>query len=332
MFSIFSARQEIARQSPAATRIDSRPLYRLLTLCCLVAALPLALANVSESPRQERLATYTDKVATLRSEAIRNGSVCYTDVIQTVYADFDLQSILAAKSDWRLARGSGSTFLTDYESLAASASVAEVKPVRNPQLGSTMIGRYEPRVHAIKIADTASDFAIVHEAGHALQRRALSDRSIHRSKSVRFTELELNLRSYSKRPGIDPIDAKRLRYLASQDEFEVRLQDLNRFYAITGAGRPIMDPADAIDALARLGLDLEPEIVRWALQGIEQFDGERIEAILEHAHSEPVSADISRYFDDAYELRMLQKLSQKIDGDLWRNLLRKIILEAPGHI
>lgn len=329
---ILSASQEIARSSLTVLKQDSRPLHKLLALCCLLAASPLSLANASEAYRSERLASYTDQVAALRSEAIRSGSVCYSDVLLAVYPGFDLQSTLATKSEWRLARGEASTFLTDYEGLAASASVAEVKPVRNPQLGSTMIGRYEPRVHAIKIADTASDFAIVHEAGHALQRQALSDRSIHRAKSVRFTELEIDLRSYAKRPGIDPIDAKRLRYLASQDEFEVRLQDLNRFYAITGAGRPIMDSADTIEALTRLGLTLDPEIVRWAMKGIGEIDEERIEAILGGADSEPLAADISKYFDDAYELRMLQKLSQKIDGDLWRNLLRKILLEAPGHI
>ena len=282
-----------------------------------------------------RLATFVDHISKIRSLALQRGTITYSEVLCAAYGDErDLDEILAAKAQWRQAQDSDVfTFLTDYDTLSSEASVSEVEPTRNRQLGSTLIGRYEPRSHAIKIAHTAGDFAIIHEAGHALQHAALRDRSIRRSSSVSFTRFERNLSSYQDREGVDRFAARRLRYLASQDELEVRLQDLNRFHAIVMGRGPIMTPHDTLRALAAIGMKLDPQNAATALDGSHwSASADELAALMDEAAALSLPAGHAPHFDDSYELVMMRGLTRKVDEQLWPNLLRKILFEAPGHL
>lgn len=288
-----------------------------------------------EASSWNRLQAYAANVQELRSVAIARGAITYSEVLEAIYPDTaELSSFLAAKQEWRSEYGGRFVFLSDYSTIGEYASISETTPTRNSSLGSTMIGRYEPRAHAIKIAHTASDFAIVHEAGHALQHKALADRSIRRSKSVTFTEVERNLRSASLNSSVNRMTARRLRYLASQDEFEVRLQDLNRFHALALGHGPIMNPLDAVRALTQLGLKLDGPSVAQALDGTPwSLTSEEASRFIANETAGPDYANFSRQFDDAYEFKMLQELSERTDeAELWPHLLRKILFEAPGHL
>ena len=330
--------------APAGSRKFRRK-FLLLSLALALSPIPLPFSVIhadwdqpsayqAASAAEARLFGYAARIASLRDAALSTGAIDYRSVLEAAYGGaFDIDSVLAYKRQWREERLPANHTLTDYSTVAESAKVMATRPIRNRQLGSTMVGRYESRDHAIKIASVADDFAIVHEAGHALQRRALTDRSIHRSESIRFTELERQLHTVAAEAGLSEVATRRLRYLAAQDEFEVRLQDLNRFYALVIAPHPILTPYDALEALAGLGLAVEVDDVHAAFEGTDwELTREETRTLLASDRFASRIASYDAYFDDAYEFSMLQNLASRVDAKLWPRLLRKIVFEAPGHL
>ncbi|MDQ8204323.1 hypothetical protein [Pelagicoccus sp. SDUM812003] len=295
--------------------------------------------RASEGPESalvvQKLEAYRENVRQLRIQALAQGFISYSEVLTCVYAELpDLSEILQAKRDWRQRYGRDHIYLSNYDALSEAATVSKALPLRNRQLASTIVARYESRDHAIRIADIASDFSIVHESGHALQREALVERCVRRSQSVNFTSFEINFPSYLKRTGVDGRSAKRLRYLTSQDELEVRMQDLNRFYAVAIAGRPILTPHETIEAMATIGLRLEVDSLVSALEAAKapMADRREVAAILARAKAIPEPARALSCFDDASELLMMQRLTERIDPELWQTLLARLLVETPGHL
>jgi hypothetical protein len=273
---------------------------------------------------------YAQRAAELRYIAVAEGFVNYAQVIASAYAPGAVNDeTLAAKAQWRAAAPAGFEFFSDYGLVTVSAAVQDLTPVSDAGLRSTLVAQYEATSHVIGLSAGAPDFTIFHESGHALQRAALSARGLPAGRRTREPEslLDRVLRAVAA----DTTSARRLKYLCSQDEFEVRLQDLNRFHALLLAGRPIMTPADSIRALSALGMPLEYEEVREAFLIVDQdlprkwFD--------EHVAALPAPAPaIDATFEDARELLRIRSLALRVDHSFWQRMLAKMIFEAPGHL
>jgi hypothetical protein len=163
-------------------------------------------------------------------------------------------------------------------------------------------------------------WVVFHEAGHALQSEAhfpppnVADVVTYRAfKSGR----------------IDDASERCLRYLANQPEFEISLQDLNRFYAISIQHQPITSPEDSVVALMCLGMPLTYDEVRIAFAGT----GQKMELENYRRLFRTPAGLLGGYaFEDARRLLELRRLAVQADPTLWPPLLRKIIFESPGHL
>ncbi|MDQ8204016.1 hypothetical protein [Pelagicoccus sp. SDUM812003] len=276
-------------------------------------------------------AGYRERIEALRKGASERGSIRYTEVLRSIYED-EMDELLAQKLRWQTQHSDAFLFYSDYRSIDEAVALSVFQSKRNPRLGSTLVGRYEANSNTIEIAHDASAFVVIHESGHTLQRQCLIH-DPHDSRQTHGASAESHqLTSLFQKTASSKRDQLRLRYLAAQEELEVRLQDLNRFYANCTDGRPIASPIEALQALDLLGLKLDQETVHAALQGTdwEQEPGE-IETLL--AADSPYSkSQLKSAFEDACELLLLQKLVLRHQPEAWTLTLRKLLFEAPGHL
>lgn len=273
--------------------------------------------------------SYTGRAAELRTTALARGSVAYLDVIEAAYGPGVITiEVLEAKARWRAGIPQAFTFVADYSAAVDGASVGQLAARADKHLDSTLVALYESITNQISISSAASDFALFHEAGHALQRVTL--RAGGTAASRRPQSPEVLLASAGPRSA-DPTTMRRLEYLCTQIEFEVRLQDLNRFHALIGQGLPIMSTRESIRALAALGLPMAYEECRDALAlGGQTLTTEEFAALM--VAPAPETSGIGIAFEDARELKVLRRLTQRVAPDCWVALLAKIIFEAPGHL
>jgi hypothetical protein len=292
------------------------------------AAVVIPFATVS-ALETTALNDYAAGAAALRQRAVSQGLIDYQDVIATAYAPGVIdEKTLLAKAHWRAAHSEKFPFISDYARLTAHAAVRTLVAVPDPKLHSTLVAQYESTSNVIGVSVAATDFAIFHEAGHALQRAALraygaaAGRRDHGSEGMVDPELVAGTS--------DITNAYRLRYLCSQDEFEVRLQDLNRFHALLVAGRPIMDAADSVRALAALGLPLDYDDAQAAFAaGGQELSRTQFDNYI--AVPPATGVGIAAAFEDARELFLLRRFALRVDHQCWQRMLAKIIFEAPGH-
>lgn len=342
--------QENAR---AARRYSSRSLAPLsvsvrraaLVACaaaCLAAAAsgyadaeagPAVAFQESAPARLRAIADYRQKARKLSEDASRAGRLSYSEVLRASYPDGALsEEVLAAKSAWRDQWSDRYLFVSDYESAGVPVAVRHFDSERNAELGSTLVGRYEARGHVVRVSDLATDHTVLHEVGHSLQRKALLETSLAKTAfiSASYQNREDSGISPPKREERSPMTYRRLEYLSSQDELEVRLQDLNRFYAVCISGQPIADPLEALAALLSLGMPVSPAEVREIFVGTE-WEEPSAGLVLQASVSEGSKAYRSA-FEDAGELLLLRRLMREWDPSLWTRCLEKILFEAPGHI
>jgi hypothetical protein len=306
-------------------------------------AVPLPLATVvalesSVTPTPGEfpvaLAEYAAGAKQLRRLALEQGRVDYAQVIAAAYPSGAItEELLAAKATWRAALPARGAFLllADYRTMRAAATVEVLTAAPDPRLKSTLVAQYEAVRHWIGLAPVASDFCVFHEAGHALQREALRHRACdHGTRSASHSAVD-RFDAILQAGRTDATSVARLRYLTSQDEFEVRLQDLNRFHARCVAGRPILSPLDSLRALAALGVAVSFTDASAAFAaGQETLSYADFAAIV--STTPPVPAASVQYFEDARELRLLRRLVMRMDPTWWPPLLAKILFEAPGHL
>lgn len=276
------------------------------------------------------LQVYAVRAAALRQRALDAGTVTYQEVVDAAYAPGVIsRDLLASKANWRTSMSDRFAFITDYATLHEGAAVQPLEAIADANLQSTLVALYESTSHQISIAPVATDFAIFHEAGHALQRATLRARGL-----AAGLRADTNPITHAPLPSASARDATamyRLRYLCSQDEFEVRLQDLNRFHAVLLGGRPILNATESVRALRALGIPLTYEETRdaFAVGGLtllpETFAQETATAVV-------APATIAVAFEDARELSLIRRLSLRIDPDSWPRVLAKMIFEAPGHL
>lgn len=266
--------------------------------------------------------------------ALENGYAAYASAVAVLYPNGVIdEAVLDAKRRWRRETAKEFAYAADYESLEVPVTVRTLAARDEPALGSTLVACYEANYHVVRISSQASDAAVLHEAGHALQRQALLQRTFAQSSFVSASYEPHAQGSGGKDFLANSVRRaeRRLEYLSSQDEFEVRLQDLNRFYAVWSQGRPIMDPVETLKALLALGMPLRYEHVSEAIDGSDFLLGESDFSVIA-SETKTVSAAEREIFEDAAELLLLQELVFEIDRTLWPLCLRKILFESPGHL
>lgn len=288
----------------------------------------------SASVRLQAIEDYREKTRRLSEEASRVGSLSYSEVLNCTYPDGALsEDLLALKSDWRAQWSDRYLFVSDYESASVPVAVRHFESERNAQLGSTLVGRYEARGHIVRVSDLATDHTVLHELGHSLQRKALLETPLAKTAfiSASYQSREDTGVSRPKGRGRNARTFRRLEYLSSQDELEVRLQDLNRFYAVCVAGQPIADPLEALAALVELGMPVSRDEIMEIFKGT-QWEASSASVSLQVGASSPESEAYQSVFEDAAELLLLRRLMIEWDASLWTRCLEKILFEAPGHI
>lgn len=306
----------------------------------IAAPVPLALVPAPSAPLfasdglSETLAAYAHRAGQLRHLALAQGQVTYAEVVASAYpAGVITDELLAIKAAWRESLGSRGPFtlLADYHLANTAATVTMLNATADPVLRSTLVAQYESIQHRIGLASAASDFCIYHEAGHALQRAALRARGCGEAPWAASHATHDRFDALLQSGRADATSVARLRYLASQDEFEVRLQDLNRFFALCVEGRPILSARDSLRALAALGVPVSFDDAHAAFStGGESLSESDHQAIMGSIPAVPASSvDL---FEDAQELRLLRRLALRTDPDGWHWILAKIIFEAPGHM
>lgn len=284
------------------------------------------------SPRFE---AYRVQRALFSRNAIERGYVDYAEAVKLLYPKEAItETLLKQKLQWREEHLGTFVFATEYQRLNSPVTVRPLLARREPRLGSTLVACYEANYHVVRISEQAGESAVLHEAGHAMQRAALMKRTYaqesfvsasYQSRGFGYLESE-DLASYKQRA------VQRLDYLSSQDEFEVRLQDLNRFYAVWGNGSPIQNPIEAARALLALGMPLSYENLTIALQGTKyELKRNEFEDLL-RGTAKVATPGEREVFEDAAELLTLRDLVFELDSTLWPLCLRKILFESPGHL
>ncbi|BET67865.1 hypothetical protein ASA1KI_27830 [Opitutales bacterium ASA1] len=279
-------------------------------------------------PIEERLTAYAERMELLRAGVEATGRVSYADVVAAAYAPGMLTAELSAmKLSARSVAEEGRGF-GDYErrNVQVSVDFLEFIPGRTP--GSRFWGQYNYVLHRMQVDRTAHTNVIVHESGHILQRDALLERRAQARKAGARPEARDRLGEAAKEGLITATRSERLRYLVREDEFEVRLQDLNRFFAVCVAGRPIATAQDALDALMALGIEPTEDELKEALA----LAGERAVAVARGAEAPRAwEAAARELFDDAYELVEVFRWSRRAGKGLWPEQLARILREAPLH-
>lgn len=261
--------------------------------------------------------------------AMRSGSVCYRDAVVASYRREVLsEELWKAKQAWREEMsGLGFVFRCDYGTWENRVALESVEMAPGSLGPGELLAEYEALSNRIRLSPAALGSTLLHEAGHSLQRRAICGDARH-SRPPQWI--------VSKIPteGIGGTSARLIeqyRYLSSQDEFEVRLQDLNRAFASLLGRGAILDELDTLRALAAIGVPLEREEIRKAFDSVGRVCGERAFAVFTGT---PVSQAIEELeaFPDARDLVILRRLALKIEAAAWPRLLAKVLFEAPGHL
>lgn len=283
---------------------------------------------------RENIHQYIARVGRLSNTAIETGSISYQQAIVCAYENSITQQILEIKSNWRIeASKRGGQFVSDYENRNIAAQVCRAPVIRDKQTKSSIVARYQALDNQIHISNQAGSLAIIHEAGHTLQRESI-DSPGKRPIPNYFPELssfqDISRNNLKQVAGVDAKKFDRLSYLLNQEEFEVRLQDLNRFHFII-YGHPITNLSQALQALLSLEIPMTYEEIENILQELDfhlsKAEFTRIKDVARSIRLEKQDA-----FEDAYELADIRRLALELFPPIWPKVLRKIILESPGHL
>ncbi len=291
------------------------------------AASPPAVSARGTSPAMSvpaRLDAYSERLEALKKEALASGRISYAQVIATVYPDGVLTPDVIARKR-RRHRAEEPVPFTDYSRIHVSVPVREEAYIAGRTPGSRLWGQYNFGNHQMLVDQAAHASVIIHEAGHVLQRKELANRRREGISVIADTDAG-RVEEAAKQGVISASRSARIRYLIRQDEMDVRLQDLNRFHANIVAGHPILTHQDALEALYAIGVAPTIDEVRAAceLAGIREIQPRPDPRMI-------VDARIDTLFDDAVELRELCYWSKRAGGELWPDILARILKQAPHH-
>lgn len=316
-----------------SSKYQTSLLIRIILI--LTSSLSLLTCLEGRNSLGERMETYAENCVALGDKAIETQSISYEEVLTSVYGpNFDVESGLASVVEWQKGNREDYTFFADYRKASVPAVLHMMLPKRNAKLGSTLIGKYNPKTDEISVATIANRFVIVHEAGHALQREALLQRRNWYAMSSRFDPLAALRKRVTAGPKNNKLSAERLKYLSSQDELEVRLQDLNRLHAVAFEKGPITTPLEALRTLTYIGIPVTSQAAYVALEGTpwETCLAELDKTVTNGVADSEATRSLAVYFEDAYELNRIYKTINRFEPELWGAVLKKIVFEAPGHL
>jgi hypothetical protein len=285
-------------------------------------------ARIADSLNQ-----FSNRSRSLHEIIRQQESLSYLEAISYAYAEGSIDStVLRKKEIWRQgAKEKGATFASDYTNLSFAAKVVSMPRQMDTSSSSFVTAEYEARQNEIRLSTQATDEALYHEAGHVLQRASICGSSTSmRQFSNSSYEISSSLEALQKNKKSENTRVERLTYLLNQEEFEVRLQDLNRFYSCM-EGSLIMDSYQALQALMILGVEFESGSEKAALEKLGIYLNES-DFLSLRKHLPPVPNKAFSVFADARELVVIQQLSLQLYPELWPQILHKILLEAPGHL
>ncbi|MFT3782137.1 MAG: hypothetical protein QM790_08980 [Nibricoccus sp.] len=307
---------------------------------------PVLLPEMRVSEKTERRKVYEAKVEVLSSSAFKRHSISYVEVLEAAYdtSKFDLVKCLLEKKAYRETVAKDQPFYCNY-----GAANVEVKinwrssekgvfgGVMTRGSGATTKGLgFDYTTREITLSPDAPFQFLLHASGAAL--------SGFPSKKTAAAMKE--------RVGKKEADA-----VSKHVEFELQLQDLNRYYA-TFTGAPIMSPLDAVHALAMFGHTPHKDIVLKILKrhGLSANDAQLAKALSSEkvkrdgragvfelayrlvdgysalGYSDAIDAENDgRYTEDLVRYQVADGLNQK-DHAEYEAMLERIIIEAPGHI
>ncbi|MDQ8185831.1 hypothetical protein [Pelagicoccus sp. SDUM812002] len=238
------------------------------------------------------------------------------------------EELWAAKQAWREEMsGLGFVFRSDYGTWENRVSLESVEMAPGSRGHGELLAEYEALSNRIRLSPAALGTTLLHEAGHSLQRKAICGDA----RGSRPREWIVSKIPSEGLGGTSTRLIEQYRYLSSQDEFEVRLQDLNRAFASLLGRGPILDELDTLRALAVIGVPLEREEVRKAFDSVGRDFRERTFDVFTSTSVSQVTEELEA-FPDARDLVVLRRLALKIEASAWPRLLAKILFEAPGHL
>ncbi|MGH8016746.1 MAG: hypothetical protein ACREIA_00380 [Opitutaceae bacterium] len=301
-------------------------LFCLVIATTLVSGRPVA-SHDAASTRETipaRLDAYAKRLAELKRAAVESGRVSYAQVVAASYPAGVLTPDAIMRKR-RLYHEEEPVLFTDYSRIHVSVPFTEKAYIAGRAPGSRLWGQYNFGSDRMYVDQAAHASVIIHEAGHVLQRKELINRRRNGESVLDDTDAE-RVEEAAKQGVISASRSARIRYLVRQDEMDVRLQDLNRFFANVVSDRPILSHQDALDALYALGAAPTVAEVRTAceLAGIRDAEPHGIPRMI-------VDARIDTLFDDAAELRELCYWSKRAGGELWPDILARILKQAPHH-
>jgi len=273
---------------------------------------------------------YQLRAQALLAAAIAEEGIAYRDVVDVAYGTGTIDAgLLARKAGWRRRQANEFTFLTDYSLIRMVTPVRKVNAVRDDATGETMHGIYAQPENVILVSGS-NPTVLFHETGHVLQRGIVSPApGMTNPEAPNTLDGSPEIYGAFEAGRIGDDEERRLTYLASQKEFEMLLQDLNRMHAVFLGGEPIMTPKDAVRALHLIGLTQDREQVSAVVAGTEWS---RVSDEVDQLPYLALAPDAPKIFPDAARVVELHTLAQQANPALWQRIYRKILFEAPGHL
>ena len=211
----------------------------------------IVLEKITVEGKRDRLQVFDRKTEDLFDKTRLTKTICYRDVILASYdtSKIDVLKALLLKKHYRETVAKGHDFLCNYAAINQPVPViySHADPLRGSTGGFGGIGigsetgtEFLFKRKIIRIDNAGSEIKVAHAAGASLSA----------SPSPEAMEKV-------KRLGA----ARKDREFVDEVNFEIRLQDINRFYALI-TNRPLLNSLDALQSLVLLGEKPEPRIVK----------------------------------------------------------------------
>lgn len=200
---------------------------------------PIMLDKLTVSGRRDQLQVYEQKIDDVFDRARLTKTISYREIILASYdtSRIDILNVLLRKKHYRETVASDHVFFCNYA--AINKAIPVIYSLEDPLIGyagglgfsSALGAEFLFKRQIIRIDLGGSNIKIAHAAGASLSA-ALSPQSLEKVKAL----------------GLQ----KKASSFVNAVNFEVRMQDMNRFYAFI-TGRPIMNSLDALQAIVLLG-------------------------------------------------------------------------------
>lgn len=304
---------------------------------------PIVLDKVAITSIRERVDMYQAKVDDLFDGLRVEKKIRYSTIILKSYdtSKFDLVEALIAKKKYRETIAKGHTFFCNYAAINVEMPVyfELYDEIRNSS--SALPGRkgsmYFFKTKRIQLRGGTDrtkmiTTTICHTAGAALSG------FIAPENEKIIEEMGKKKKDYEFVKAVN---------------FEVSLQDLNRYHAMLSDGRPIMNPLDAVKAIVSMGERLKKPMVQGILaRNHFDYKPEDLDKVLSSAAYKNDGEDlpdgnggvhISPFTLAKGLVRRAQSNSgietvntepalELLSGKAYEDYLERILIEAPGHI